>query len=75
MSNITIVSGEQPKRGQKVDITSGLALPAYNHVDITHTTTKIDHYIFKMAGQTVAVMDLTYADDAHTDLTTVDRTS
>jgi hypothetical protein len=71
----TIVSGQQPKQGQSVDISSGLGLPAYNHVDITHTTTKIDHYIFKMGIKTVAVMDLTYADDPHADLTTVNRTS
>lgn len=70
-----VVTKQQPTKGGSVDISSGLGLPAYDHVDITHTTTKIDHYIFKKTGLTVAVMDLTFADDAHSDLTTVNRTS
>lgn len=75
MSNISyqMVSGQQPKTGNSVDISSGLGLPRYDHVDISATSSTIDHYVFKMKGITVAVLDLTYQDSAHATLTTVDR--
>lgn len=69
----TIVQGADPRAGRTVDIVSGFNLPRYNHVDITATSGTIDHYIFKMDGNQVAVVDLTYTDSTHAVLTTVNR--
>ena len=73
MIQTAIVAGQQPKIGNSVDISSGLGLPSYDHIDITYPSDTTEHYVFKKSGSQVAVIDLTYSDATKANLITVQK--
>lgn len=66
-----IVAGRPPQQGQKVDISSGFGLPAYNEIQVTYPSATQEVYTFKQAGQTVGIITVNYTDSTKAVITSV----
>lgn len=57
----------------RVTLSGGLAPEKYDRVDITYPTSTTEVYDFKLSGDTVAVITLTYASSAKSELVSAVR--